>query len=110
MGSRVLERCEEVLHVERKVIYSVVVGDRSNRSKVNPFLGGVRCNVSSDLLQVMEYGSAPDVFRRRPFFPSGVSQEQTSKEIEMHAVSAEAMSRFVLRELNGEVDVPACFP
>ena len=52
--SRRLDGCEEVPHVERKVVDAVIFCDRSNRAKVNAFLAGVRRDVRPDLLQKVE--------------------------------------------------------
>lgn len=105
-----LDRCEEVLHVKRKIGYSVVICNRSGGAKVDTFLTGVRRYVRPDLLEKVEDVSGTQVCRCCPFFSPGAPQEETSEEIEMNSVSAEAKAGLGLRVLHCQIDIPACLP
>jgi hypothetical protein len=108
--SGVLNRREEVLHIDRKIGNTVIVCNCSDGAKVDTFLTRIGCNVCPYLLEKIEDMSATKVCRRCPFFSPGAPQEETSQEVEMDAIPAEAKARLGLRILYCQIDIPTGLP
>jgi hypothetical protein len=116
-GFWLINGCEEASHVKREVSdrvdlrwQTVIVSNAVNRSKVNALLSRIGSNVTSNLLQQVEYLPATKVCRRSPLLRPRVSEEDLCKIIEVNTVSAETMATFVLRKLDDQVSIPYVFP
>jgi hypothetical protein len=109
-GSLAFEGRKEAPHVEGEISNGVIVSNRVDGTEVYALLSRVWCDMGPDLLQKMEYLSTSEVCGCSPFLRSGAAEEYSRKEVEVYAVSAEAMPTLVLRKLYGQISIPALFP